>query len=64
MDIRPQKSMVVAKTLQAWDKAVDKLWASSVLSCKSQIAYAPKKKPPSSRPGGFSERRGYQAVSP
>jgi hypothetical protein len=34
----PQKAMVVAKTRQALDKAVDKLCASGVLNCKSQIA--------------------------
>jgi hypothetical protein len=30
--------MVVAKTLQVWDKAVDKLCGSGVQSCKNQIA--------------------------
>jgi hypothetical protein len=43
MGERPQKTMVVAKTLQVWDKAVDKLCASGVLSCKNQIAEPNKK---------------------
>ena len=64
MGERPQKTMVVAKTLQGWDKAVDKLCASGVLSCKSQIAEPKEKKPPSTRPDGFSERSENQAVSP
>jgi hypothetical protein len=64
IDVGPQKTMVVAKNLQVWDKSVDKLCASSDMHCISQIACISKKKPPSTRLGGFSERSENQAVSP
>jgi hypothetical protein len=37
MGVGVQKTMVIAKTLQFWEKAVDKLCASGVLLCTSQI---------------------------
>jgi hypothetical protein len=37
MGVKPQKAMVVAKTRRAWDKAVDKLCASGVQLCKTQV---------------------------
>jgi hypothetical protein len=56
--------MVVAKTLQAWDNAVDKLCASGVLPCKSQILRTPKKKAAKHKARRLLERNGNQAVSP
>jgi hypothetical protein len=44
MGVKPQKAMVVAKTRRAWDKAVDKLCASGVQLCKTQMTGAPMKK--------------------
>jgi hypothetical protein len=65
MGVGPQKTMVVAKTLRPWDKAVDKLCASGVQRCKSQMARTPKKKAAKHKARRlFSERSADQAVSP